>query len=342
MNLALGVDIGGTNVRVAVVETGGGTILESERAVLPGTSVEQVEGTVAGLVKTLEGVLPLAGVPVGVGFAGMLQGGVVVNAPNLGWRDVEFGERLGRALGRPVRLLNDLTVAAFGEFWAGAARGSTDSFTVFAGTGVGSAIISEGRLLHGATGVAGEFGHVKVVAEGGRPCGCGGEGCLEAYAGGARLLAWMKEEGLPGTVTELEAQAAAGIPKAQGALRLRGGRAGAGHRQPGDGAQPAGGGAGRRRAAARARHGAAHSRHHRAAHLRAGAARRCGWSWRSWATTRASWARRCWPGPDAAFSVAAAARPARCGPARRGWRCAPWRRPAAGTRPCGGWPLRSG
>ena len=90
-------------------------------------------------------------------------------------------------LKRPVRVVNDLSAAAFGELKAGAGRGATEVLVVFVGSGVGSAIITGGRLLEGSTGVAGEFGHLKVQP-GGRQCGCGERGCLEAYVGGHNLL----------------------------------------------------------------------------------------------------------------------------------------------------------
>ena len=130
----------------------------------------------------------------GVGAAGQLRGstGIVAVAPNLGWREVPLGELLSKRLARPVRVVNDLKAAAWGERCAGAALGQRDVYTVFVGSGVGSAVIANGRLVFGATGVAGELGHVKVVP-GGRRCGCGEDGCLEAYAGGHNLIAQMRE-----------------------------------------------------------------------------------------------------------------------------------------------------
>lgn len=211
----LGVDVGGTNARVAVVERETGVIVTAAKQPLPERSPGAVAETVRGLVERVATGLP-GTEPVGVGIAGMVRGDVVVNAPNLGWRDVDFGGPLSRALGRPVRLVNDLSAAAWGEFSAGAAKGESDSFTVFVGTGVGSAIIAGGRLLSGASGVAGEFGHVKLVAEGGRACGCGEHGCLEAYMGGAKLMEWMVESGVPGTPSDLERLALRGDATAKG------------------------------------------------------------------------------------------------------------------------------
>jgi glucokinase len=207
----LGVDIGGTNARAALVEADG-RIVKSAKAPLSERSPEAVVKAIAGLVAQLDAG-PLT--QVGVGFAGMLHGPVVVNAPNLGWREVDFGTPLAKALGCRVRLVNDLSAAAWGERSAGVARGCADTYTVFVGTGVGSAIISNGELLAGSTGVAAELGHTKVLAEGGRVCGCGDVGCLEAYMGGARLTAWMREVGLAGTPHELEVAAQAGEVKAK-------------------------------------------------------------------------------------------------------------------------------
>ncbi len=200
MSHALGLDVGGSTVRAAVVDRASGEIVASARTKLASRDVGTVVAEVARLVATLP---PTAGA-VGVGLAAMLRDGVVLNAPNLGWRDVPLAKLLGEKLGREVRLVNDLSAAAWGELKAGAARGAADVFTVFVGTGVGSALIVNGALVTGAAQVAGEFGHVKVVPEGGRLCGCGQSGCLEAYAGGAKLSEWMKEEGLPGGASALE------------------------------------------------------------------------------------------------------------------------------------------
>ncbi|HZI04046.1 MAG TPA: ROK family protein, partial [Archangium sp.] len=103
-----------------------------------------------------------------------------------------LGALLQERLGYKVRVVNDLSAAAWGELNAGAGRGASDMLTVFVGSGVGSAIIAGGRLLNGAGGVAGELGHIKVVPNG-RKCGCGELGCLEAYVGGHNLIAQTRE-----------------------------------------------------------------------------------------------------------------------------------------------------
>lgn len=210
MSLCLGVDIGGSTARVAVVERETGRIVDSAKQTWTDRGLDAVVRGTAKLIDDLAKAHPRASGPVGVGFAAMLRGPVVVNAPNLGWREVDFGTPLSSAIGRPVQLVNDLSAAAWGEYAAGAAKGATDTFTVFVGTGVGSAIISNRALVTGTSHVAGEFGHVKVTMEGGRRCGCGQDGCLEAYLGGAKLAEWMKEEGLAGGAVDLEPLAASG------------------------------------------------------------------------------------------------------------------------------------
>jgi len=191
----LGIDVGGTNLRAALVELETGAVVALRRHALAGRSPGEVVSVAASLARAL-GAEP--GTTVGVGFAGQLQAGsgVVLNAPNLGWRDVPLGELLSGALGAPVRVANDLSAAAWGEARFGAARGARESLVVFVGTGVGAGLLLGGRLHEGAGGVAGELGHVKVDRPPGtapRRCGCGMTDCLEAWAGGAAVEARVRE-----------------------------------------------------------------------------------------------------------------------------------------------------
>jgi glucokinase len=189
----LGIDLGGTNARAAVVDEHG-QILESVK--LPLT-----ERTPAAVVEVIgqaaTAAMKAAGVEVrgcGVGAAGQIHrdSGVLAVAPNLGWRNVPLGALLTERLGRPVRVVNDLAAAAWGELNVGAGRGAQDVYVVFVGSGVGSCIISNSQLVRGAGGVAGELGHTKVIP-GGRRCGCGELGCLEAYSGGHNLIALARD-----------------------------------------------------------------------------------------------------------------------------------------------------
>lgn len=215
MSFALGLDLGGSTGRAAIVDKNSGQLVASEKVHWKARTLEEVvQSTAALALPLIQKYAPQQPV-IGVGLAAMVRGPSVINAPNLGWYGVDVGTPLAAALGRPVRLMNDLSAAAWGEYCAGAARGARHSLTVFVGTGVGSAIIADGALIAGATQVAGELGHIKIVAQGGRRCGCGQDGCLEAYAGGAKLQEWMHEEGLEGTASQLEALAERENPRAQ-------------------------------------------------------------------------------------------------------------------------------
>nr|BDT37657.1 ROK family protein [Myxococcus sp. MH1] len=189
----LGIDLGGTFARAAVVDDAG--------KMLASTKVALAERSPSGVVETIaqaaSEAVRSAGVPVdacGVGAAAQIHkdSGVLSVAPNLGWRNVPLGKMLTDRLKQPVKVVNDLSAAAWGELHAGAGRGAQDLLVVFVGSGVGSAIIAGGRLLEGAGGVAAELGHIKVVPDG-RRCGCGEQGCLEAYTGGHNLIAQSKE-----------------------------------------------------------------------------------------------------------------------------------------------------
>ncbi len=189
----LGIDLGGTFARAAVVDAQG-NIIASAKTALGERSPSAVVESIAHAAKAAVDTAGTAVQGCGVGAAGQIHGdsGVLAVAPNLGWRNVPLGEMLRTRLGYPVRVVNDLSAAAWGELHAGAGRGAQDMYTVFVGSGVGSAIIAGGRLVHGGGGVAGELGHIKVVPNG-RRCGCGELGCLEAYAGGHNLIAQARE-----------------------------------------------------------------------------------------------------------------------------------------------------
>jgi glucokinase len=201
--LAMGVDLGGTNARAAVVDRATGEIVSAHKEPHRERTPQAVVEAVAHAVRhsgAAAGLAPAALGRVGVGVAGQCLGrtGVVLNAPNLGWRDVPFGELLERELGVPIRIANDLSAAAWGERRFGAARGLDDVALVFVGSGVGCGLILGGRLHDGHRGVAAELGHTKVrpmrPATPVRRCGCGELGCLEAYTSGMNIAARVREE----------------------------------------------------------------------------------------------------------------------------------------------------
>ncbi len=204
---SIGLDLGGTNARAAAIGAHG-RVLCSKKEVLLDRSPE---ACVEALTRcTNDVLLQMHGTPerwptVGLALAGQLDRntGRVLVAPNLGWRDVDFGDLLSERLSRPVTLANDLAAAAWGEAQVGAARGHANAVLVFVGSGIGSGLVLADRLYEGSGGVSGEFGHIKV-RPGGRLCGCGERGCLEAYAGGHNLGARAAEAMREGRASSLE------------------------------------------------------------------------------------------------------------------------------------------
>jgi glucokinase len=195
MTLAVGVDLGGTNLRAALVDVETGALLAEDKYRPTDRAPAAIADAVEQAVRRVDPDGRRRGV--GIGIAAMLRGwtGIVVNAPNLGWREVAFRALVeGRLPGERIELFNDLNAIALGEQRYGAGRGSQHVLCVYIGTGIGAGLVLDGRLYIGATHLAGEIGHAKVVLEGGRACGCGAHGCLEAYASGKNIAARAHEE----------------------------------------------------------------------------------------------------------------------------------------------------
>lgn len=182
--VAVGVDVGGTHLRAALVAADGlaGPVLR--RA----SDVEDPDALIASIRAALEelGQGSGPGLPIGLGMAGLVdREGRLRYGPNVGVREVALQAELGALLGpgRTVRVINDASAAVVGEHRAGAARGHRDVIMFTLGTGVGGGVIVDGRLLSGAHGFAGELGHL-VIEEGGRVARSGVLGTVEAYASG--------------------------------------------------------------------------------------------------------------------------------------------------------------
>jgi glucokinase len=188
MNMfSIGVDLGGTNLRVAAVD-GGGKLLEKitlgTRVVRGRTTVvNEMCGAIQALVGRFGGsAWQLRGIGIGVPGIIEMQTGMLRESPNLpGWSDYPVREEIEQRLGTRVVLENDANAAALGEKWLGAAAEVDDMCMITLGTGVGGGLVLGGRIWHGMTGMAGELGHINVDP-GGPPCGCGSNGCLEQYA----------------------------------------------------------------------------------------------------------------------------------------------------------------
>lgn len=186
-NLALGVDVGGTHLRVALV-TPQGSIVRSVRQQLVERSPEEILDQLERGVEALKP--PPGALPLGIGLAAQIwtSTGTVAVAPNLGWRNVPFGAMLRARFGPHVRMVNDLNAIAVGEARYGSGAGTADLVCIFVGTGVGMGAVCAGHVLEGANGLATELGHIKVASPlTGRLCGCGERGCLEAYTSGRYL-----------------------------------------------------------------------------------------------------------------------------------------------------------
>ncbi|MFD2455748.1 ROK family protein [Corynebacterium mendelii] len=188
--VAVGFDIGGTNLRGSVVDIDG-TVIDTENLPTP-SSLTAMDRAIARIVDKLASRNNIGAV--GLAVAGFLDPSCnrVRFAPHLPWRNVEVKTRLEDLLGLPVRLEHDANAAAWGEYRFGAAQGAK-IWTLFAiGTGIGGALMINGTIYRGSFGTAPEFGHVTVVPEG-RPCPCGKRGCLERYCSGTALATTAKE-----------------------------------------------------------------------------------------------------------------------------------------------------
>lgn len=194
---SLGVDLGGTNLRIAAVDEHGNFI---EKVTL-GTQVsrgrEFVINEMTTAIQALSAKLANSGdlMGIGIGVPGLvdIERGMIRESPNLpGWHDYPVQAEIERRLGTTVILENDANAAALGEKWQGAAR-EFESMCMFTlGTGVGGGIVLNGHVWHGMNSMAGELGHITVEPEG-HPCNCGNIGCVEQYASATAIVRMAKE-----------------------------------------------------------------------------------------------------------------------------------------------------
>ena len=177
--LVAGVDVGGTNIEVGMVDDRH-QVHGRAKAPTPAGGPDDVLDAIAGLIASLDAD-PIA---VGVGIPGVVHQGAVLTVPNLAnWHErFDLVESLRQRVDLPITLGNDANVGLLGEWLAGAARGARNVLGLWMGTGIGGGLILDGRPFDGSRGAAGEIGHVVVLA-GGALCTCGRRGCAEAYAG---------------------------------------------------------------------------------------------------------------------------------------------------------------
>lgn len=194
----IGVDLGGTNLRCAVVDENSRILSRIE---LPTNAHEGPEAVIDRMVSGIMKAAATAGLEtaeiaaVGIGYPGPLnqEQGMVYSAPNMpGWKNIPLAKFVSLRIGIPTFIENDANCAGWGEFVAGAGAGCRHMMMVTLGTGIGGAIIIDGKLHVGRDGSAGELGHVCII-DGGRQCGCGARGCVEAYASATAVVKRFRE-----------------------------------------------------------------------------------------------------------------------------------------------------
>ena len=209
--LAIGVDLGGTNLRAAVVDLSQGEVLVRQQ--VPTNGYEGHQRVIARMAELIQAILKAGDFAqdqirsIGVGVPGTpdLEQGVVRLLPNLPgqWRDVPLGTELEQQINLPVRLINDVRAITLGEWAYGAGKGLNTVICYAIGTGIGGGLVINGQLHLGIGGTAGEFGHT-VVEPDGLLCSCGGRGCLELYTSGPAIAAMGAKAVMHGHTTMIE------------------------------------------------------------------------------------------------------------------------------------------
>jgi glucokinase len=198
----VGVDLGGTNIVVGAMTADGSesyamrsmpTSAESGADAVADRIVGLIDRVITETVEQTDSTRHQV-IGIGIGAPGPLdrEKGIVIVAPNLGWKNFPLRDRISEKLSLPATLDNDANCATVGEWWQGAARGGTNVIGMTIGTCIGGGLIIVGKLFHGASDVAGEIGHTTIDLNG-RYCKCGNYGCLEAYASGPAIATRARE-----------------------------------------------------------------------------------------------------------------------------------------------------
>lgn len=194
----LGVDLGGTSTKLAFINLYGEIIHKweittdiSQKGVHITTNIAKaIDAKLGELDETKNKILGIGmGAPGPVRF----QDGSVYEAINLGWNHYPLKDVLEMETSLPVVIDNDANIAALGEMWKGAGQGAKDLVCITLGTGVGGGVITNGQVVHGKSGAAGEIGHITVVTENGASCNCSKTGCLETVASATGIVRLAKE-----------------------------------------------------------------------------------------------------------------------------------------------------
>ena len=191
MRYCIGVDLGGTNIAVGLIDLDGKVILHKKsvktRAPRPCVEISEDIKELCLALCEMEGIDLSLVEWIGIATPGIVKSGVVIEAVNLGWKNEHFGEILAQMTDRPTFVANDANAAAYAEAKWGCGVGENSLIAVTLGTGIGGGIILDGKIWEGFNGFAAELGHM-VIDVGGRRCACGLRGCLEAYCSATALV----------------------------------------------------------------------------------------------------------------------------------------------------------
>jgi glucokinase len=210
MNHYIGVDLGGTNLRAAIIDTDTGQIYHPRKC--PTLAADGQESVIRRIVELINELTqandvpdyPIQGVGIGVPGTPDIDSGIIQFLPNLPgqWLNVPLQRIIEKQVQLPVALINDVRAITLGEWMFGAGRGVDTLVCLAIGTGIGGGVVVNGQFHLGIGGTAGEFGH-HVVEVDGLPCGCGGKGCLELYASGPAIAAMGVKEVMHGHTTRI-------------------------------------------------------------------------------------------------------------------------------------------
>ena len=193
MTLLCGIDIGGTKIAIGLGDREGNILAQDRILVDPDKSAQELLAEVSLRLGELASGRSFSGVGVGVPGPLDAEAGLILNAVNLpGWADLPIRDILQDSLKVPVLIENDANAAAMGEFLFGAGRGVRDMVYVTVSTGIGGGVITDGKLLRGVRGSAGEVGHMTILPDG-PLCNCGNHGCFEALASGTAIARRARE-----------------------------------------------------------------------------------------------------------------------------------------------------
>ena len=210
----IGIDVGGTNVKIALVDDKGSILYSNSVPTRAEMGYEYTVNNIKQAIRDLMSETKVTNIEgIGFDFPGQIdyKNGIVRLAPNIpGWVNIPIAKIIEDEFKIPTRIDNDVHCAALGELNFGAGKGCENFICMTVGTGIGSGIVINGKLVRGASNAAGELGHIKLQMHEGPLCGCGDHGCLEAFASGPSIVAMAEEYILGGKSTKFRELASGG------------------------------------------------------------------------------------------------------------------------------------